>query len=302
MIACARTAPGARATIPPGRDSEELLNWQNIRAVLGENPYFLFLKSGYAAEGLDYNLVRAALASGCIGAVAPTGVLANNGVNCAASVEDMQAQGNFFYFDYCYFEALDRRLSRSRALLAAQQGMEAVLSARAEQPLDYAQNYQYGYHNLLVYQYLGILDPDADSLTLPGEVPDNAAVVGSEQICLTQGREVGEPVALDRSLFQSEGSLDAVLDDVTAVELDNAYVRFRLSVRSPSGGIYGLAGMYARYAEIGEGYAVPCGEYVLVADVAKIELQTGGDIGFWLVSSDGRAQKVWLITGTDRLT
>ncbi len=278
---------------------EEILNWQNIGEVLDQRPYFLFLQAGGSAEGLDYNLMRSALQGGCIGAIAPTTSIAYNGADCTASIEEMRANGNFFYFDYGYLGALDRGLPRSHALLEAQQEMETVLAARIEQTFDYAHNYQFGYHNLMALQYVGILEPDADCITLPDAMPEHVpSFVGSEQIYLTDGREIGTPVALSCRLFESTGAADAALDGATAVELDNGYVRLRLDVRSSAGGVYMLVGMYAPYSGIGEGYAVPCDEYVLVADVAKDELKAGGEIGLILGASDG-AQKAWLISGAD---
>jgi len=278
---------------------EELMTWQNIGEVLGQRPYFLFLRAGSSAEGLDYHLVRSALQGGCIGAIAPTAGIAYNGADCAAAIEEMRVNGNFFYFDYVYLNALDRGLSRSCALLDAQQEMEAVLAARVEQTFDYAHNYQFGYHNLLALQYIGILEPDADRITLPEQMPEHVpAFVGSEQIYLTDGRELGTPIALNCRLFESTGSAEAALVGATAVELDNDYVRLRLDVRSPAGGVYMLVGMYAPYSGIGEGYAVPCDEYMLVADVARDELKAGGEIGLILVAPDG-IQKAWLVSGAD---
>lgn len=280
---------------------EDILTWQNIGEVLDERPYFLFLRAASSAEGLDYNLVRSALQGGCIGAIAPTASIAYNGTDCTASVEEMRRDGNFFYFDYCYLNALDRGLSRSRALLEAKQKMEAVLAARVDQPFDYAHNYQFGYHNLLALQYVGILEPDAERITLPDPMPKHVPTfVGSEQIYMTNGRETGTPVALSCRLFERTGDVEAALDGATAVELDNGYVRLRLDVRSPSGGVYMLVGMYAPYSGIGEEYAVLCDEYMLVADVEKNELKAGGEIGLILGSPTG-AQKAWLISGADSL-
>ena len=278
---------------------EEILNWRNIGEVLDQRPYFLFLRAGSSVEGLDYNLVRSALQGGCIGAIAPTAGIAYNGTDCTASIEEMRANGNFFYFDYGYLNALERGLSRSRALLEAQQEMETVLAARVEQTFDYAHNYQFGYHNLLALQYVGILEPDADSIVLLDPMSEHVPFfVGSEQIYLTGGREIGTPVVLSCRLFERTGDVDAALDGATAIELDNGYVRLRLDVRSTVGGVYMLVGMYAPYSGIGEGYAVPCDECVLVADVAKDELSAGGEIGLILGTPDG-AHKAWLISGAE---
>ena len=278
---------------------EDILTWQTVSETLDASPYFLFLRAAGSAEGLDCNFVRSALQGGCIGAIAPTAGIAYNGADCTAAVEEMRADGNFFYFDYCYLSALDRGISRSRALLEAQQEMEAVLAARIEQPFDYAHNYQFGYHNLLALQNIGILEPDADRISLPDPMPEHEpSFVGSEQIYLTGGREIGDPIALNCRLFERTGAADTALNGATAVELDNGYVRLRLDVRSPSGGIYMLVGMYAPYSGIGEGYAVPCDAYVLVADVAKDELKAGGEIGLVLVEPNG-VQKVWLISGAE---
>lgn len=112
-----------------------LLSWDDIDEILSAHPYFLFLFSSATAEGLDFNVVRTALKSGCLGAFAATAAFPNNGVDCAATLEEMQDTGNIFYFLYSYLKALDEGLPRSRAWLAAQQEMQEVLAACAQKSL-----------------------------------------------------------------------------------------------------------------------------------------------------------------------
>ncbi len=136
------------------------LSSEDLHKTFEQNPYFLNVYADSLAQGMNSGFVRTALSEGCIGIFAATAPIMNNGINCKASLEEMQSSSNFFAFYYAYLSALNQGLSRSRAFLAAQTEWEAILSACAEREIDYSANYQFGYHNLLGYHNFGIFEPD----------------------------------------------------------------------------------------------------------------------------------------------
>lgn len=136
------------------------LSSEQLYKVFEANPYFLNIHACNPAQGMNAGFVRTALADGCIGVFAATSLIMNNGINCKASLEEMQSSSNYFAFYYAYLSALNQGVSRSRAFLAAQAEWESILSACSEREIDYAANYQFGYHNLLCYQNFGIFEPD----------------------------------------------------------------------------------------------------------------------------------------------
>ena len=142
------------------RTQSTFLSSEDLHKTFQQNPYFLNVYADSLAQGMNAGFVRTALSEGCIGIFAATAYIANNGINCAASLEEMQKSSNFFAFYYAYLSALNQGLSRSRAFLSAQIEWEAILSACAEREINYASNYQFGYHNLLCYHNFGIFEPD----------------------------------------------------------------------------------------------------------------------------------------------
>ncbi|MBE6630257.1 MAG: hypothetical protein E7624_05340 [Ruminococcaceae bacterium] len=206
-----------------------LLDWNNIHSVLGKNPYFLNVWACNTAEGLDQNLVRIALQNGCLGALAPTAEFNNNGVSCLADAEQMRQNGNFFYFYHTYLTARHEGMPRTHAILAAQQKMASALQELSQKPLDYAQNYQMAYANLLSCANIGVPEPDAGALVsaTATELPHaTSAPVSKEHVSITTGTENGEKIALTATLKKSAGSIPLQLEKAEATLLDNGAVRF----------------------------------------------------------------------------
>ncbi|MBQ9805143.1 MAG: hypothetical protein IJW49_01345 [Clostridia bacterium] len=142
------------------QEQSTYLSSEQLYKVFEANPYFLNIHACNSAQGMNAGFVRTALADGCIGIFAATASIMNNGINCKASLEEMQSSSNYFAFYYAYLSALNQGLSRSHAFLAAQEAWQEILAACSEQEINYAANYQFGYHNLLCYHNFGIFEPD----------------------------------------------------------------------------------------------------------------------------------------------
>lgn len=213
-------------------NNDYFITFAHINSYFKSNPFFLNLHACNPAEGLDYNFVREALNNNCLGAFAATSYMANNGIDCRDSLEEMQSSGNFFYFYYQYLNALNNT-DRSHALLEAQQSFESILSERSKQEIDYSANYQCGYQNLLCYLNFGILEPDADSIT-EFEVDETEAPIkafGKDFVVITQGIEVGDSVSLSVEAIDYGTKNYFALSKASAILLDNEYVRLTFDAK-----------------------------------------------------------------------
>lgn len=218
-------------------NNDYFLTLTHFRNTFKTNPYFLNLHACNTAEGLDYNLIREALNNNCLGAFAATALIANNGIDCRDSPEEMKSSGNFFYFYYLYLNALNNT-NRSRALLEAQKGYESVLSERSKMDIDYSANYQFGYHNLLCYSNLSILEPDANTLPVFefNETEEPVIEFGKEYVVITQGQEIEESLTLSVSTKNYGTNAYFSFDNATSVLLDNGYIRFTVDVKGKKDG------------------------------------------------------------------
>lgn len=271
---------------------ESLLTYEEISTVLGALPYFLNLHSCDTAAGLDFSLVRTALNNGCLGAFAATSGMANNGIGCSVSLEEMQQGSNFFYFYYSYLKAQSEGESRSRAFLVAQQRMEAVLAERSGQEIDYGANYQFGYHNLLTFSNLGILEPDAKRLpdAVADDRPREDPPAAREILFLTRGKAVGEEIRLSIARLGGAGEV-ATVSTMRVQPLDNGYLRFSFSLRAPVGTQVWMLNekpVDAMYAN-GGGVMLGYGELRMVVDLSVEELKKDRELYISLQSKKGYA-------------
>lgn len=279
---------GAAAT------TETLVSWNNIATTLDENPYFLNLWSCRAAEGLDYNLVRCAMRGKCLGAFATTATVANNGVDCTAGAEEMHESGNFFAFYHAYLTAKSKGMSRSHAFFAAQVCYEADLVACASREINYSANYQFAYGNLLCYQNLGILEPNA-------AIPETASALTPskeqkdlilQQLSVTTGTEAGEKTVYTVTLVSGTSNFAA---SVTAESrpLDNGFVRFRVMLDANSTHTLMLIGNCTQYLG-GERFFIPKEQgLTLVFDIEAAAIEADGAVG--LCFQDGARQLMYLL-------
>ncbi|MBQ8432056.1 MAG: hypothetical protein IJX28_04145 [Clostridia bacterium] len=271
---------------------ESLLTYEEIASVLGASPYFLTLHSCETAAGLDFHLVRTALNNGCLGAFAATSAMANNGISCRVSLEEMQEGSNFFYFYYSYLKAQNEGKSRSEAFLVAQQCMEAVLMESSRQEVDYAANYQFGYHNLLALANLGILEPDAAVLpdAVVDESPKEDPLAAREVLYLTCGQPTGEEIRLSIARLGSAGEA-ATVSAMRVQPLDNGYLRFSFSLRAPTGTQVWMLNekpVNAMYTN-GGGVMLGYGELRMVVDLSVEELKKDQELYISLQSEKGYA-------------
>ena len=137
---------------------ESLMNSGNINQVLSGYPYYLDLWTCNNGLGMQDNLATAALRGQAVGVFAATHLISNNGVNNAASLEDL-TEGNFYWFYLNYLKALDEGASRSDAFFAAQRSYGNALLAQSTQPVTMEGNYQFNLCNLLDYHNFGLMEP-----------------------------------------------------------------------------------------------------------------------------------------------
>lgn len=144
-----------------GQNITGYIDLGSISEVLDDAPYFMDLHTCAAAEGMNENLVREAMRTGCLGAFATTSIISNNGIDSHASLADLTASPNFFGFHYSYLAARAEGASRTDAFFRAQSAFAMTLAKCAEGELDYSASYEFGYHNLLTYMNFGIFEPTA---------------------------------------------------------------------------------------------------------------------------------------------
>lgn len=229
---------------------ESLINMDTINSVLDNNAYYLDCWTCNNGYGMTDNLTTTALNGACVGMFSATTIISNNGVNCRASVEEME-KSNFYYFYYHYLNALHEGSSRSEAFAAAQKAYAQALVADSVNGIRAGEgNYQFNLCNLLAYHNFGVLEPNSASAAFNAagyiaqagqSVPKDEVQQGGNQggvqnnITLTDGAPVGEVKNVawtDRNTLQT-GSY--TVHSFTAQTLDNGYIRFYLDITARAG-------------------------------------------------------------------
>lgn len=124
----------------------------NINSILKHNYYTLTAWSCLVAENLDdQNIVYDMLRYKCVGAIAPTTIISNNGTNNMDSFEKSK-RNNFYCFFYEFFHSLSSGCSYSQSFYNAQKVYADAVWAHK-----YMELAQYHILNLIGYQYLGLI-------------------------------------------------------------------------------------------------------------------------------------------------
>jgi len=212
---------------------EEFLYVTDLNRVLKSNPYYLNLWSCDTAANMRANLVVEAFDGKCIGAFAGTTLLANNGSDFKADIEDASRSSNMLSFHYVYFSSLNAGLGRSRSFFEAQKAFADIAIEYAKQPVDYSANYQCGFLNLIAYHNFGIIDPDGEMPEIIAsdkgiETPLSFILVGRD----TGGAETGERITLTDSVYRQSGKLVARIKKAECVLLDNGNLRIFVELDS----------------------------------------------------------------------
>lgn len=212
---------------------ENFLYITDLNRILKSNPYYINLWSCDTAANMQANLVTEAFDGNCIGAFAGTSLLANNGCDVRADMEDMQSSTNILYFHYVYLSSLKAGLGRSQAFFEAQKKFADAAIEYAKQPVNYSANYQCGFSNLITYQNFGIIDPEGEMAEIiPSaegiDKPLPFTILGRN----TGGQEIGERTELTSSVFQQSGSTPVIIKKVTSVILDNGNLRIFVELES----------------------------------------------------------------------
>lgn len=225
---------------------ESLINSTSINTVLNSNPYYLDCWTCNNAYGMSDNLVTTALAGKCIGAFAATTIISNNGVNCYASLADMQ-KSNFYYFYYQYLKELNTGKSRSQSFFSAQKAYAEALLDDSNNGIRGEGNYQFNLYNLIAYENFGVIEPNvvvmdmynnAGYISQAGQsVPkDDVNPPDFENNALTDGTPIGS----SWSVAYDVGSDCSIVESYTiyglsAQQLDNGYIRVTLDYEAPPG-------------------------------------------------------------------
>jgi uncharacterized protein YjdB len=180
---------------------ESLINSSTINTVLSANPYYLDCWTcSNAYEMLSDGLAVTALKGNSIGVFACTTAIANNGVDCHASM-DMLKHCNFYWFYYNYLSSLNAGNTRARAFYDAQVAYANSLIADSAEGIGIANgqriagNFQFNLYNLLGYHNFGVMEP----WTVTGNNSYNNPSGGSS----TPGSTI-KPVALPNNIVVSQ--------------------------------------------------------------------------------------------------
>lgn len=279
-----------------GTESQEaLFTFEQIPEIFSANPYYLNFHSCSVAQGMDFNMIRAALNNGCLGSFAATSPMANNGVSCTASVDEMKESSNFFYFYYSYLNAVHGGATRSQGFLEAQKNMAAALGIYAKEPINYGKNYQFGYHNLLTYTNFGILEPEATHFedAALGEEPTEKIPLGKEYVFLTQGKETGKTKALSATLMQEIGC-KVTLSNMKAAYLDNGYVRISFEVKMSEGMALCFESATEKPYSNVYNYPLVSEHCEIVVDVSMAELEKNRDLLIGFLQGRGKGS-IWFL-------
>ena len=271
---------------------ESLVNMDTIGSVLDDNPYYLDCWTCLNGSGMSNNLTTAALSGQCVGMFSATAIISNNGVNCDASLTEME-KSNFYYFYYHYLKALHEGESRSAAFALAQRAYAQALVADSVNGIRPGEgNYQFNLCNLLAYHNFGVLEPNAAAVVMAGsgyiaqagqsvpkdEVNQGGGGGSSESIVVTDGNPVGAAIAIKPNVNDSLKDKTFTLHGLTAQLLDNGYMRFTMeytcsaempcSVFNPPNG--------SLFMMIGKIVAAP--HATLVCDVPAEDVREAGEI------------------------
>ena len=231
---------------------ESLINSNTISSVLGSNPYYLDCWTCNNGWGMADNLITTALTGECVGAFAATAIISNNGVNCQASLSQMQ-QSNFYYFYYTYLKELNAGKSRSQAFYAAQAAYAAALLADSANGIRGDGNYQFNLCNLLAYENFGVLENSfitrdmyrsTGYITQAGQsVPkdigggDDPGTYYFPASPLSDGVPVGEPWTVAYDLYDEDcpNAEEYTIYSLQAQQLDNGMIRMTMEFKAPAG-------------------------------------------------------------------
>ena len=278
------------------------LEYSQIRDTLSEKPCFLNIHACSTAFGLGENLVREAMRNGCIAALAATSEIANNGIDCKADLSNITGSANFFGFHYAYLAERNQGSPHSDAFFNAQVSFATALAECAQKEIDYAANYQFGYHNLLAFARFGILESELSSFPKGEELGASSANIPIEKnfVNLTSGRETGKSTQLRFELLQGNTSFVRIAD-VSAYSLDNGYVRFYVDACAQPPVTLRLIGNIGPYLPNRlEPAPILKNGLTLVFDLPREELSAQGALGLYFVS--GGQSALWIVYGVDDLT
>ena len=203
--------------------------------MLDAKPYYLNCWTCLNGFGMADNLTTTALKGRCVGAFTATAIISNNGVNCDASVSQME-KSNFYYFYYQYLKALHEGGSRSQAFFAAQQAYGQALIRDSASAVRGDGNYQFNLYNLLAYHNFGVLEPNAAGslYIVKGSLPVNSSSP-LPYYSLTNGTPAGKSKAVT---FRTQNLLTSGTGKVYSCRvqaLNNGYVRYTLDCLMPAG-------------------------------------------------------------------
>lgn len=223
---------------------ESLVNTDSINDVLSRNAYYLDSWTCNNGYGMTDNLITAALSGKCVGAFAATTIISNNGVNCAASLEQMK-NSNFYYFYYTYLSTLQKGSSRSSSFFTAQRDYATALLADSANGIRADGNYQFNLYNLLAYENFGVAEPNAGAISLyqnfgqiaqTGQsVPKDPTGGGQGTLPVTDGSPTADPFPLQYGTEDRLKAGNCTIQSYTAQYLDNGCCRLTLCCTPPAG-------------------------------------------------------------------
>ena len=181
--------------------------------------------------------------------------------------------------------------------------MNAALGALAGEPVDFARNYQFAYGNLLCYANLGILEPDAGEIALvpaTGWKDVRQTTFCTEHLFVTTGNPVGETGAVSSTAYTSTGVDFATVKKVSAVGLDNGYIRFTIDVTlKQNASVYLLQN--EKTPLLNQQFHAPKNNGItILVDVAKSDLKGGAFLLLFRAANDAGVG-VWRINGFQNL-
>jgi hypothetical protein len=282
------------------QDVEEFLYVTDLNRVLKSNPYYFNLWSCNTAANMRANLVVEAFDGKCIGAFAGTTLLANNGSDFKAEMVEDGRSTNMLYFHYEYFAAVKSGLGRSQAFFEAQRSFADIATEYAKQPIDYSNNYQCGFLNLIAYHNFGIIDPDGE---MPEVTPSDKGIDEPLSFKLVGrdagGAEIGERVTLTESVYHQSGKLAARIKKVECVLLDNGNLRIFAELDSKiSSRVRAL--LMQTQMDLGATYIPTHSNVLYVTDVPLEKLKNEEHL-YLIFESNADTSVIWSLYGFHRL-
>lgn len=225
-----------------------LVNMETINKVLDESAYYLDCWTCLNGYDMANNLTTTALNGKCVGMFSATAVISNNGVNCNASLSELE-KSNFYYFYYQYLKSLYDGQSRSRAFLSAQQAYGNALLKDSKKGIGSGDaNYQFNLCNLLTYHNFGVLEPNAAWAVFDanGYIKQSAQSVAKTEPAQPQSSPEQPKASAsnvpadgeDKVAYTQHSELKTgkvTIHSFTFQTLDDGSVRFTIDYTAPSG-------------------------------------------------------------------